>query len=101
MPLGLLCLLEVPPCPPTPTAGLLPLKESWTLGVAKPWSLALVDRQPRVSRVTQRMTLTTGMVGTHLSAKVEGSPGAAEPAKEVTAGRDISLLHPPIPCEGC
>lgn len=74
------CLLHplgVPPCPPppTPTARLLPLKDSWTLGVAKPWSLAWAARQPRVSRVAQRRTPTTGMVGTRLGSEVEGTPG--------------------------
>lgn len=61
--------------PPTPTARLLPLKESWTLGVAKPWSLAWAARQPRVSRVAQKRTPTTGMVGTRRGAEVAGSLG--------------------------
>lgn len=64
------------------------------------WSLAWAARQPRVSRVAQRRTPTTGMVGTRLGAEVKGSPGGAEPAEEGTGRRDISLLHLPPPWWG-
>lgn len=86
-----------PTLPTTPTTRLLPLKESCTLGVAKPWSLGWAARQPRVSRVAQRRTPTTGMVGMHLGAKIEGSLGELSlPRRAHEGGMSVHCTHHPL-----
>lgn len=83
-----------PTLPPTPTTRPLPLKESWTLGAAKPWSLGWAARQPRVSRVAQRRTPTTGMVGKRRGAEIEGSLGEPSlPRRAHVGGMSVHCTH--------